>query len=244
MNFYDYKVNSDYGTRIDPFTKKTTTHNGIDYGLPLNTEVLANVSGTVTKSTYEEGFGNYVVVKDGTGKLHYYAHLNKSSVNVGDSINVNDVLGLSGSTGRSTGAHLHYEVRENGKSIDPEPYTSSNSSGFIKPNIVSPGSIFPDYEDVKNNSSNSSNSSATKEEIIQGWIDNPIKSEEFQENMNSFDATYNLGNPDNPNKVANQISLKDRLKNIVFNIFKFIIIALIIVLFVIFVTKAMDINII
>lgn len=183
MYFYDYKITSPYGTRTDPFTKNSKQHNGIDYALPLNTEVFSNVSGVVTKSNYEaDGFGNYVVVKDGTGKLHYYAHLNKSNVNVGDTISVGESLGLSGSTGRSTGAHLHYEVRENGKSVNPENYVSGTTETNSSVEI-------PSMNDT-------------------AWYD-----------------------------------VKGKLKVVVFNIFKFIIIALLIVLFVVFITKALDISI-
>ena len=142
MNFYDYSITSNYGTRTDPFTGKTTTHKGIDYALPMNTDVLSNISGIVTESSYDaDGYGNYVVVKDGTGKLHYYAHLNKSNVNVGDIVNVNDSIGLSGSTGRSTGPHLHYEVKTSeGASTSPVEYTQT-SILMPTPEVREDGSI-------------------------------------------------------------------------------------------------------
>ena len=188
MNFYEYRKTSDYGTRTDPINGTTKKHNGVDYALPLNTEVLSNVSGTVTKSSYESGgFGNYVVIKDGTGKLHYYAHLNKSNVNVGDSISVGESIGLSGSTGRSTGAHLHYEVRANGTSINPNFFLTENIGESTKVGL------------------------------------------EFDEVTTQNTSWWNV---------------KDKLKIAVLNIFKFIIIALLIVLFVVFTTKALDISII
>ncbi len=187
MNFYEYKVNSNYGTRTDPFTNEVSTHNGIDYALPLNTEVKSNVKGTVTRSEFEkDGFGNYVVIKDGTGKLHYYAHLNLKYLQVGDTVNVNDVIGLSGSTGRSTGPHLHYEVREShniNSSINPLNYTDENYLTEVNSDIPS----MDDY----------------------AWYD-----------------------------------IKGKTQLIIFNIFKFIIMTLLIVLFVVFITKSLDISIV
>lgn len=187
MNFYEYDITSDYGERIHPITNKKTFHHGVDYALPLNTEVLSNVSGTVTTSTYDaDGYGNYVVVKDGSGKLHYYAHLNKSNVNVGDIINVNDSIGLSGSTGMSTGPHLHYEIEDGHMSVNPSLYLTMGN------------------------------------DVTQTESDN------IQTNDTKNIAWWNI---------------KDKLKLAIFNIFKFIIIALLIVLFVVFITKALDISI-
>lgn len=187
MNFYDYRVSSPYGVRTDPFTGKFKTHNGIDFALPLNTEVFSNVSGTVTKTNYEkDGFGNYVVIKDGTGKLHYYAHLNSDNVDVGDTISIGDSIGFSGSTGRSTGAHLHYEVRDNGSSINPKHFITTGTNSSSGTNNTSD---IPSIDDT-------------------AWYD-----------------------------------VKGKIKVVVFNIFKFIVIALLVVLFVIFITKALDISI-
>ena len=132
MNFYDYPVTSAYGKRNDPITGKASTHYGIDYGLPLNTEILSNVSGTVVTSSFQDdGYGNYVVVKDGTGKLHIYGHMNSRSVNVGDTVSVNQKLGLSGSTGYSTGPHLHYEVKNtDGTRVDPNLFTQGTTTNI------------------------------------------------------------------------------------------------------------------
>lgn len=185
MNFYDYTVTSDYGARVHPISGKNEIHNGIDYALPLNTNIQSNVSGTVTTSGYNQYNGNYVVVKDGTGKMHYYLHLNKSNVNVGDTVSVGDSLGLSGSTGSSTGPHLHYEVKENGVNVNPSNYTV----GFVTETTSGTQIDVPSMDDYK-------------------WYD-----------------------------------IKGKLKVVVFNIFKFIIIALLVVLFVVFITKSLDIKI-
>ena len=123
-NFYEYPVTSEYGHRVHPITGKEHTHSGIDYGLPLNTYVNSNVSGTVTKSTYNNSYGNYVVIDDGNGRLHYYAHLNERMLNVGDKVNQGTLIGKSGSTGNSTGPHLHYEVRNSSTNQHIQPFTS------------------------------------------------------------------------------------------------------------------------
>lgn len=125
MFFNKYEITSPYGTRTNPTnTAETETHNGVDYAVPLNTPIYSNVTGVVEKSSYDaDGYGNYVVIRDGYGRMHYYAHLNESSVNVGESIKSGEVIGLSGSTGRSTGAHLHYEIRdESGNTLNPEEH--------------------------------------------------------------------------------------------------------------------------
>ena len=194
MNFYDYNITSDYGTRTDPFTGKTKTHKGIDYALPLNTEVISNVTGYVEKTNYEkDGFGNYVVIKDGTGRLHYYAHLNKSTVSVGDFVSFGDTIGLSGSTGRSTGAHLHYEIRNSsGVSLDPNDYIT------------------------------------TIQDVVSDKGEEAVK-ETISENPETMTGIFDIGG---------------KIKSIVFNIFKFIVIAMLIVLFVILITKSMDISLI
>ena len=125
-NWYDYDITSEYGMRVHPITKENKMHNGVDYAVPSNTSIKSNIRGTVITSDYDEdGYGNYVVIKDNNDMLHYYAHLNKRNVNVGDTVNLFDVIGLSGSTGMSTGPHLHYEVRNsNNQSVNPSKYTT------------------------------------------------------------------------------------------------------------------------
>ena len=96
----------------------TKNHNGTDYGVPLNTIIQSTTSGTVIHTGYDaDGYGNYVKVQDSSGNIHTYAHLNKISVQKGDNVNRYSALGLSGNTGRSTGPHLHYEVRNSTGSV-------------------------------------------------------------------------------------------------------------------------------
>lgn len=115
-------ITSHYGPRIHPITKKQSIHTGIDIGAGYGTNILAAASGTVIVSTYNSSYGNYVVVDHGGGMSTLYAHMSKRLVGVGDNVAAGEVIGLVGSTGMSTGAHLHFEVRINGKHTQPNPY--------------------------------------------------------------------------------------------------------------------------
>ena len=113
-------VSSEFGWRIHPITGKEKFHNGIDIALPTGTEVHASSSGTVIQSYYSESAGNYVVVQDETGYTAHYMHLNSRSVAVGDVIKHGEIIGTVGSTGNSTGPHLHFGVKDNtGEWINP-----------------------------------------------------------------------------------------------------------------------------
>lgn len=107
----------------------TKNHNGTDYGVPMNTLIQSTTAGTVIFAGYDKnGFGNYVKVRDNSGNTHIYAHLNEISVKTGDNVNILSALGLSGSTGFSTGPHLHYEVRDSsGGVIDGTKFVSAVS---------------------------------------------------------------------------------------------------------------------
>lgn len=114
-------LSSLYAGRIDPFTGKKATHSGIDVPASTGTKVLAAKSGVVITSGYNKGgYGNYVVISHSSdGDTTLYAHLSARKVKVGQVVKQGDVIGLVGSTGRSTGPHLHYEIRENNVRIDP-----------------------------------------------------------------------------------------------------------------------------
>ena len=117
----NYKnLSSLFAGRKDPFTGKPATHSGIDVPAPKGTPVLAAKSGVVITSAYNSGgYGNYVVVSHGNGNTTLYAHLSARSVKEGDTVKQGQVVGKVGSTGRSTGNHLHYEIRVNNARIDP-----------------------------------------------------------------------------------------------------------------------------
>lgn len=112
-------VNSKYGVRIHPITGKRTTHHGIDLRAPMNTPVYAPYSGVVTYSSWMNGYGKTIIIDHGKGYTTRYAHLNRWNVKKGQRIKKGQYIGKTGNTGNSTGPHLHYEIRINGKSIDP-----------------------------------------------------------------------------------------------------------------------------
>ena len=101
--------------------RKNRRHQGVDLPLTVGTPIYATFPGKVRVSRYSEsGYGHYVVVRHENGLETFYAHLSEKNVAVGDWVNAGQVIGLGGSTGRSTGPHLHYEVRYQGFSFDPE----------------------------------------------------------------------------------------------------------------------------
>ncbi len=114
-----YKISCKYGPRIHPITKKNSFHHGVDVAAPMNTPILAANSGKVITATYSSVYGNYVVIDHGAGNSSLYAHMTKYTVKVGDTVTVGDTIGYVGSTGWSTGAHLHFEIRIKNSTTDP-----------------------------------------------------------------------------------------------------------------------------
>jgi peptidoglycan hydrolase FlgJ len=112
-------LSSKFGFRKDPFTKETKFHAGIDIAAPAGSEVKAAMSGKVLVSRYVEGYGNVVALDNGQGTVTIYAHNEKNLVKAGDQVDKGSLIAKVGSTGRSTGSHLHFEVRKDGKKIDP-----------------------------------------------------------------------------------------------------------------------------
>ncbi len=112
-------ISSAYGIRRDPFTGLKRFHKGVDLAAPVGTQILAPWGGKVISAGLDAGYGNSVVVEHPEGFQTRYAHLGSSSVRVGDMVIAGEVLGTVGSSGRSTGAHLHFEVIRNGKRMDP-----------------------------------------------------------------------------------------------------------------------------
>jgi len=112
-------ISSLYGRRQDPLNHKRAFHAGLDFRANQGDEIHATGSGIVKTSSYQRGFGNCVIVDHGNGYETLYAHLSKRLVSKGERINKDQVIGLVGSTGRSTGSHLHYEVHYRDKSVNP-----------------------------------------------------------------------------------------------------------------------------
>ncbi|GKV67298.1 MULTISPECIES: phage tail tape measure protein [unclassified Sporosarcina] len=123
-----FRLNSRYGWRIHPITGVKTFHRGDDWGAPSGTPIPNQVAGTVVNSGYMEGRGNYVRIKSGIME-RIYQHNSRNSVRVGQSVGKGQTVGLVGSTGWSTGPHLHYEVFKNGVNIDPQGFASGGYIG-------------------------------------------------------------------------------------------------------------------
>ncbi|MCC3867128.1 M23 family metallopeptidase [Terrisporobacter mayombei] len=112
-------ISSGYGYRIHPITKKINFHNGIDIPAPKNTSVLASDDGIVSFAGYKSGYGNVVEIKHFDNKKTLYAHNNSVVVKVGQIVKKGQVIAKVGSTGNSTGNHVHFEVRINEERINP-----------------------------------------------------------------------------------------------------------------------------
>lgn len=120
---WESRVTSEFGNRIDPFTGKRKGHTGMDLAVPTGTPIRAALGGTVTVSKYNAGgYGYYVMIDHGNGLSTLYGHCSKLLARVGQTVQAGDIIALSGSTGRSTGPHLHFEVRVNGERTNPRAY--------------------------------------------------------------------------------------------------------------------------
>ena len=113
------RISSNYGWRLHPIKHTQRMHTGIDYAVPVGTEVKAAQYGKVIFAGNQGGYGNLLVIKHNSTYRTVYAHLNKFKVSIGDWVKQGDVVAYSGNTGLSTGPHLHYEIRKNGLSLDP-----------------------------------------------------------------------------------------------------------------------------
>ena len=116
------RVTSKYGKRKDPFTGETKQHRGIDFAGKIGTELMAVAPGRVISAGERVGYGTTVEIDHGLGFTTLYAHLSKIMVSRGDWVRPGTVVGLGGSSGRSTGPHLHYEIRYKGDPFDPEKF--------------------------------------------------------------------------------------------------------------------------
>lgn len=116
-------VTSEFGWRKDPFTGKGAGHTGIDLGMPKGTPIRAALTGTVYLVRYSTtGYGYHVMIDHGGGFVTLYAHCSKLLVAEGQQVQAGDIIAEVGSTGRSTGNHLHFEVRINGEKQNPRSY--------------------------------------------------------------------------------------------------------------------------
>lgn len=115
-------ISSYYGTRTNPFTGKLQFHKGMDFAAKSGSNVLAVAGGVVTWSSKRYGYGNLVEINHGNGYITRYGHNSKNLVEVGVTVKKGQVISLMGSTGRSTGPHVHFEVLKNGRQINPQKF--------------------------------------------------------------------------------------------------------------------------
>jgi murein DD-endopeptidase MepM/ murein hydrolase activator NlpD len=116
------QYSSNFGYRRDPFTGAIRHHDGFDISAPIGSAVLATANGVVKFAGWDEFYGNVAKIDHGNNVETWYAHMQKLVVHTGQQVRRGDTLGAVGSTGRSTGAHIHYEVRISGRPVDPGPY--------------------------------------------------------------------------------------------------------------------------
>ncbi|MDO4535476.1 MAG: peptidoglycan DD-metalloendopeptidase family protein [Clostridium perfringens] len=111
-----------YGPRIHPVTGVYSTHTGVDFGASYGSAIVAAKSGVVTTATYNTAYGNMVIIDHGDGTSTLYAHASSFATSVGATVSQGQTIAYIGSTGYSTGPHLHFEIRINGQHVDPLPY--------------------------------------------------------------------------------------------------------------------------
>lgn len=118
----DGELTSDFGSRVDPITNQSSEHFGIDINAPLNTEIKAAGKGIVAKAEANSYYGNFILIDHGDGISSLYGHLNEILVKAGDEISAEDIIALSGDSGRTTGPHLHFEIRKDNTPVNPLSY--------------------------------------------------------------------------------------------------------------------------
>ena len=120
---WESRVTSEFGSRIDPISHRLRNHTGMDMAVPTGTPIRAALPGTVTVSKYNAGgYGYYVMIDHGSELATLYGHCSSLLVQAGQTVEAGDIIALSGSTGRSTGPHLHFEVHVHGERTDPRKY--------------------------------------------------------------------------------------------------------------------------
>ncbi len=121
------EITSPFGNRRDPFIGRLALHSGVDFRFAPGEKVRPTAPGKVVTAGWTGGYGNMVEIDHGNGISTRYGHMSEILVKVGDTVGREDTIGLAGSTGRSTGTHLHYEVRQNGRAVDPIYFISAGT---------------------------------------------------------------------------------------------------------------------
>ena len=130
------KFSSGFGYRNAPTRGASRNHKGIDIPGPVGTPIYATADGTIGRAQWVSGYGKYVEINHGNAVQTRYGHLSAMNVTPGQRIRKGDILGYMGSTGRSTGSHLHYEVRIAGEAINPTAFLSPQTVDQAKSNIL------------------------------------------------------------------------------------------------------------
>ena len=128
------QITGSFGERIDPFNGEGAFHSGVDIGCSYGTKIIAPADGLVVATETMGGYGRAIIIDHGNGISTRYAHLSGYAVTAGQRVNRGDVIGYVGESGRSTGPHLHYEVRINDTPVNPYKYlriTVAHSGGFV-----------------------------------------------------------------------------------------------------------------
>ena len=123
------RFSSNFGMRTHPVTGGRKMHSGIDIAASTGTPIYATADGTVEMAKWYGGYGNYVQIGHGGDFETRYGHMSRLNVRAGQNVRKGELIGWVGSTGRSTGPHLHYEVRIDGRAVNPEPYLSGDKFG-------------------------------------------------------------------------------------------------------------------
>lgn len=120
----EYRITSDWGERINPVSQRKHLHTGVDYGMPIGTPIYAPADGVAyyVNNGYNGGYGVMLKLEHSFGFSTFYAHLSKIAVQKGDFVRRGQVVAYSGNSGRSTGPHLHYEIRYLGQALNPRPF--------------------------------------------------------------------------------------------------------------------------
>ncbi|MDH5777769.1 MAG: M23 family metallopeptidase, partial [Gammaproteobacteria bacterium] len=115
-------LSSYFGIRTDPFTGRRVHHSGVDFAGKEGSDVVSVAAGVVTFSGKRSGYGNLVEINHGNGYFTRYGHNKQNAVKVGQTVKKGEVVAIMGTTGRSTGPHVHFEVMRNGRQVDPKRY--------------------------------------------------------------------------------------------------------------------------
>lgn len=121
-----FKLSSNFGYRRDPINGRGAMHNGLDFKASYGTPILAAADGVITKAGWMGGYGKTIEITHGNGLMTRYAHMSRLNVTTGQKVERGVQIGKMGSTGRSTGTHLHFEVRHNGRAINPHKFLKAN----------------------------------------------------------------------------------------------------------------------